>query len=99
MPRPSVVPLRPLVLALSLALTPPLLLAAPANLPVAFHIAAQPLGSALNELARQAGLVLLADASLLQQRQAPAISGQLTPRDALRRLLAGKPNCATAPSR
>src|SRR5574343_504182 len=89
MPRPSVVPLRPLVRALSLALTPPLLLAAPANLPVAFHIAAQPLGSALNELARQAGLVLLADASLLQQRQAPAISGQLTPRDALRRLLAG----------
>ena len=89
MPRPSVVPLRPLVLALSLALTPPLLLATPANLPVAFHIAAQPLGSALNELARQAGLVLLADASLLQQRQAPAISGQLTPRDALRRLLAG----------
>ena len=56
-----------------------------------FHItlAAQPLGSALNELARQARLQLMVHPDLVAGKSAPAVSGQLTARQALGRLLAG----------
>lgn len=84
---------------LSLATT--LLLGGMATLPVAaqaqsaaavarsFAIAAQPLGSALNEFARQADLQLGFPATLVAGKNAPAVSGQLSPQQALDRLLAG----------
>lgn len=50
---------------------------------------AQPLGHALNALARQAGLQLLVRRELVEGRQAPAVAGRLTPRQALDRVLAG----------
>ena len=52
-------------------------------------ITAQPLGPALNELARQAGLQLMFPPALVAGKTAPAVSGNLTPRDAVGRLLAG----------
>lgn len=52
-------------------------------------IPAQALGPALNELARQANLQLLFPASLVAGKAAPAVSGRLTPQQALQRLLAG----------
>ncbi|MDC8756367.1 TonB-dependent receptor [Janthinobacterium fluminis] len=77
----------PLLLALAFA-TPPAALAAPAA-SVAFSIAAQPLGRALNELARQAGMVVLADARLTAGRQSPPLQGAYSVAEALRQLLAG----------
>lgn len=53
------------------------------------NIAAQPLGQALNELARQANLQMSFPAALVAGKQAPTVSGNLTPRQALERLLAG----------
>lgn len=53
------------------------------------QIAAQPLGSALHELARQAGLQLTATPDLLAGKTAPAVSGTLTAQQALNQLLAG----------
>jgi iron complex outermembrane receptor protein len=50
---------------------------------------AQPLGSALNELARQARLQLMVHPDLVAGKQAPAVSGSLTAGQALERLLAG----------
>lgn len=54
-----------------------------------FSIAAQPLAQALNELARQGDLQLGFPAGLVAGKTAPAVSGQLTPQQALDRLLAG----------
>lgn len=53
------------------------------------NIAAQPLGQALNELARQANLQMSFPAALVAGKQAPTVSGLLTARQALDRLLAG----------
>jgi iron complex outermembrane receptor protein len=61
--------------------------AAPATRSIS--IAAQPLGHALNELARQADLQLGFPAALVAGKTAPAVSGQLTAQQALDRLLAG----------
>jgi iron complex outermembrane receptor protein len=61
--------------------------AAPATRSIS--IAAQPLGNALNELARQADLQLGFPAALVAGKTAPAVSGQLTAQQALDRLLAG----------
>lgn len=52
-------------------------------------IAGQALGPALNELARQSGLQLLFPPELVAGKTAPAVSGRLTARQALDRLLAG----------
>lgn len=57
--------------------------------PVAINIPAQPLGQALNELARQANLQMTFPAALVAGKNAPAVSGQMTVRQALGRLLAG----------
>jgi len=57
--------------------------------PIAFNIPAQPLGQALNELARQANLQMTFPAALVAGKQAPAVSGQLTVRQALDRMLSG----------
>lgn len=56
---------------------------------VKLTIAAQPLGQALNELARQARLQLMFPPELVAGKTAPALSGTLTARQALDRLLAG----------
>jgi len=66
-----------------------------ARAPVAIAIAPQPLASALNELARQARLELVSTPALLAGKTAPAVSGTLTPQQALDRLLAGSGLAAT----
>lgn len=63
--------------------------AATAATPIAINIPAQPLAQALNELARQANLQMTFPAALVAGKQAPAVSGQLTVRQAADRLLAG----------
>ena len=55
---------------------------------VALDIPARPLDTALTALADQAGLRLLFEAGDVPDRQAPALRGEYTPREALRRLLA-----------
>lgn len=87
-----------LILATALAAAfsaghPPAVLAQPETAataaPVSVHLAAQPLGQALNELARQANLQLTFAASDVADKSAPAVSGQLTVAQALDRLLRG----------
>ncbi|MFZ4873790.1 TonB-dependent siderophore receptor [Janthinobacterium sp. Mn2066] len=56
---------------------------------VKLSIAAQPLGQALNELARQAGVQLLFSPELVAGKTAPAVNGSLSLHDGLDRLLAG----------
>ena len=63
--------------------------AASVSAPVSFSIAGQPLGAALNELARQAGLTLLAPPALVAGKQAAALNARLAPVDALQQLLKG----------
>lgn len=63
--------------------------------PIAINIPAQPLGPALNELARQASLQMTFPAALVAGKQAPAVVGQLTARQTLDRLLAGSGLAAT----
>lgn len=62
---------------------------ASAAAPIALNIPAQPLGQALNELARQANLQMTFAAGLVAGKQAPAVSGSLTVQQALQRLLTG----------
>jgi len=82
-----------LVLAIALALSSLAFIPSPthAQTPAAVPISlpAQSLGSALNELARQARLQLMVHPDLVADKQAPAVSGSLTPRQALDRVLAG----------
>lgn len=61
----------------------------PAQAPAAIAIAAQPLAQALNDLARQTRMELMVQPALVAGRTAPAVSGTLTVREALDRLLAG----------
>jgi outer membrane receptor for ferric coprogen and ferric-rhodotorulic acid len=56
---------------------------------ITLNIPAQPLGQALNDLARQANLQMTFPAALVSGKQAPAVSGRMTVRQALDRLLAG----------
>lgn len=87
----------PLALAVAIAMTCAAGMAPPAHAqsaaaaatPLAINIPAQPLGQALNELARQANLQMSFPAALVAGRTAPAVAGQLTARQALDRLLAG----------
>ena len=53
------------------------------------NLPAQPLDQAVIDLARRTGLAIGGDASLLDGKQAPALSGDYTPEQALRALLAG----------
>ncbi|QCP14717.1 TonB-dependent siderophore receptor [Pseudoduganella umbonata] len=81
--------LAPVALAAALAAAAPAF-AQPGTAPaVPITLAAQPLASALNELARQAGLELIVQPALVANRTAPAVTGTLTARQALDRLLAG----------
>ncbi|HDS1058499.1 TonB-dependent receptor [Pseudomonas putida] len=55
----------------------------------ALHIQAQPLGSALNQLGQQTSLQLFFSPELVAGKQAPAVSGNLAPVQALQQLLQG----------
>lgn len=57
--------------------------------PLTLDLPAQPLGQALNELARRADLQLSFPAEAVAGKTAPAVAGRLTPAQALERLLAG----------
>lgn len=57
--------------------------------PVEIQITAQPLSQALVVLARQAHLELMVQPALVEARNAPAVQGRFTVREALNRLLAG----------
>ena len=78
---------------LLLGLLTPLSLIQPAlaqtQAPQTINLPAQPLDQAVIDLARQTGLAIGGDASLLDGKQAPALSGDYTPEQALRALLAG----------
>ncbi len=83
--------LKPLALSIAL-LAAPIAHAQTADwpsTPVQVSIAAQPLGAALNDWARQTRLELVVAPTLVAGKSAPAVSGTLTPRQALERLLAG----------
>lgn len=86
----------PLALAISLAVGCSSLWAQPsaatalqAASPRQISIPAQSLGDALNAWARQTGAQLAVPQALVAGRMAPAVSGNLTPRQALDQLLAG----------
>ena len=90
MSHPSFFP-APLTLAIAMALAS-LTGVAAAESPAAatsLSLVAQPLGSALNQLARNAKLQLMVNPALVDGKQAPAVAGTLTVRQALDQLLAG----------
>ncbi|MEV4780698.1 TonB-dependent siderophore receptor [Burkholderia sp. LMU1-1-1.1] len=62
---------------------------ATANAPFSVSLPAQPLGPALNELARQGRFQLMVHPDLVSGKSAPALSGTLTAQQALERLLSG----------
>lgn len=62
---------------------------AAATATMTINIPAQPLGQALNELARQANLQMTFPAALVAGKQARAVSGQLTAQQAIDRMLSG----------
>jgi iron complex outermembrane receptor protein len=70
-----------------------------AEAPQAFDLPAQPLGAALNELARQAQVQMSFPAAAVAGRTAPPVSGRLTLGQALERLLAGSGLRATVEGR
>lgn len=96
-PVPSACPLSPKASALAVAVALTTFVPAAAvfaqptraEAPVAISIAAQPLGLALNELARQADLQLLVSPELVAGKSAPAIAGRFAPQAAFRQMLAG----------
>jgi iron complex outermembrane receptor protein len=54
-----------------------------------FSVPAQPLGQSINALARQAGVAISVDASLVAGKTAPAVQGAMTLGEALDKALAG----------
>ena len=97
---------RPVPTSLAMALAMALAIGCPAvhaqsaqallNAAVPLDIAAQPLGQALNDWARQTRIELIVPPALVAGKTAAAVSGQVTPRQALDRLLAGSGLVATA---
>lgn len=88
----------PLTLAIALAISAPGLVhaqAATADKPVAISIAAQPLDAALNELAAATGVPVAFSPALVAGKKAPAVKGNLTPREAVNQLLSGSGLVAT----
>ncbi|MBO5390597.1 MAG: STN domain-containing protein, partial [Pseudomonas sp.] len=55
--------------------------------PAVIHIQSQPLGSALSQLAQQTALQVFFSPQLVAGKQAPAVNGNLSPEQALARLL------------
>jgi iron complex outermembrane receptor protein len=68
--------------------------AAPAA-PMAIDLPPQPLSTSLREIASARGLTLVVNDDLLASRTGPAIKGNIEPREALNRLLAGSGLLAT----
>ncbi|KQB57532.1 TonB-dependent siderophore receptor [Acidovorax sp. SD340] len=88
----------PLTLAIALAISTPGLVhaqAATTDKPVAISIAAQPLDAALNELAAATGVPVAFSPALVAGKKAPAVKGNLTPREAVNQLLSGSGLVAT----
>ena len=83
--------------ALVLGIVAAWVLAAPvmAAEPIEFSVAAQPLGTALTEIARTAGLEVMFPADAVAGRRAPAINGRRTLADVFDQLLAGTGLTAT----
>jgi len=82
----------PLALAIALALATGPTLAQNLGAPgatVQFNLAAQPLAAALSDWALHTRTQLIMEPELVRGKTAPAVSGQLSARDALQRLLAG----------
>ena len=78
----------PLALALAVSSATPWAFAIePAS--SAIHIQAQPLGAALSQLAQQTSLQVFFSPQLVAGKRAPAVEGQLSPEQALSRLLQG----------
>lgn len=77
-------PLKNLAVAMSLALAGHAMAA-----PVSLDLPSQPLATSLRQLGETAGLTIAVDDSIVAQRNAPAIRGNLEPLDALQRLLDG----------
>jgi len=78
-----------LILGIAASLAAPVAAQEAASEPMAFNLPAQPLDQAVTDLSNQAGLAIGGDASLLRGKQAPALEGEYTPREALRILLSG----------
>ncbi|WP_122662237.1 TonB-dependent siderophore receptor [Pseudomonas viridiflava] len=77
-------PLKNLAVAMSLALAGHAMAS-----PVSLDLPSQPLATSLRQLGESAGLTIAVDDSIVAQRNAPAIKGNLEPLDALQRLLDG----------
>lgn len=77
-----------LLAALGMAVFSPLSAAA-ADAPVDFNIRSQPLGSALNEFARQADVQLLVSPEIVDGKTAPALNQRISPSQAIEMLLKG----------
>ena len=84
-------PLRPLTLALLLALNAGAASTAHAQTGTtqSYDLPAAPLATTLNRISRDAGLALTVDSALIGKRQAAAVRGRLSPEQALRAALAG----------
>lgn len=80
---------RALPLALALAFSGPMAFSFTAQAGETFQIQAQPLADALSQLARQSALQVFFSPQLVAGKQAPAVSGVLSPEQALRALLQG----------
>lgn len=88
----------PLALAVALALNLPLVAQAqstPNTKTASIAIAAQPLGSALNELSAATGSPIAYSSALVAGKMAPAVKGRLTTRQAVDQLLTGSGLIAT----
>jgi hypothetical protein len=59
------------------------------DVPAKLSVTAQPLGDALRTVAKQADIQVLFAPDLVDGRAAPGVEGQMTPREALTRLLSG----------
>ena len=57
--------------------------------PLPFRIEAQPLATALLEFSEQSDIIVTVPSDLLDAKQAPPVSGNMSPAEALERLLAG----------
>lgn len=77
-----------LALSVMLALSTPMTLSHAQTAPTQINIAAQPLATALVQLASQTSLELMYSPSIVNGLRAPAVAGNLTPDQALQQLLA-----------
>ena len=85
-------PVAPLAAALLIALTAPAVHAqspAPSAAAARYDLPAAPLGDTLTRIARQSGRAVSVDPALVAGRRAPAVAGEFSAEEAVRRALAG----------